>query len=623
MKAEKEEISQEGAINGHDNEAEMPQGEIDQEPIDSRMLTPEWLFTQVALKSLIDNDDIEYARSFAYAALSASNMNGVKFKNKDDVIKYIKNILDQHVADRNLAHEGIKKLQCERESFECEKKEKEEELKIEMHEFAKDQMNLKNEYKAIAVEREALINERGQFQAHLKKENHRLKELSLELETQKADLAIERMRWQINQDIRAATEKQIQAEREKHMQHLLVDQRQAEANEREALINERDQFQAHLKKEHQRLEELRLELENQKTELAKERERWQRNQAAQAADEKQIQAEREKHAQHVLIAQKQAEAMKQMNPCQRVNQRGEEVEKQLSKDKIIQFLTHVYRGNLEYVEKFLIHDKKFASAQGDITDLYGRKFKQVMAFQYAYWAMDIEMCELILRYLPQEEARDQLIVLKVLRSDILKANGSHYSSQAYLVAIKKFLDNYDEWRKNRFNSKSGAKEAMASCWYQEVGSAEREFPAWMIMLMSEEGKDVAWVKRDLNLGFKREDKHLYGWFLTMNTPHHLGAKPDMQNCGNQPEYGSSWARGMASARVGVWQVGEMTRPKLGEPCDFECVSHDYEFISTVMEIRHAAVERLCQRLFGLNDEIARQRLFGSNDELAQHRCNHQ
>ncbi len=287
-------------------------------------------------------------------------------------------------------------------------------------------------------------------------------------------------------------------------------------------------------------------------------------------------------------------ALNIMTPGQRVYQRGEEVAKQLSQDEITQFLTYVYRGNLEEVEKFLIRDKKFGSAQGDITDLSRREFKQITAFQYAYWALDIEMCELILKYLAKEEAKEQLIVLQEKRPDIVSIHGIHFSLETYLGALKKYLDNYHSWNSS-FDQ--GGEEALADCWCLEVGGAQRGFPVWMIMLMSEEGGDVAWVNKNLGLGFQRNEKYIKEWYSISET-NRLGEKLDTKKTWWSSSSGFSWLRGKGKSRG--WCMLEAFARSFGynfmSYIPFYPIEMDYEIASYVGKARFEAMESLGRRL---------------------------
>ncbi len=372
------------------------------------------------------------------------------------------------------------------------------------------------------------------------------------------------------------------------------------------LNKERDQLDSDLKKGAQELEKLRLEIINQETELAKVRERFQKEQRTLAEKEKLIKAEQEKQAQHALVAEKEAKKLEQMIPWQRVNLRAKEVRLQLSQEDITHFLTHVYRGNLKEVEKFLNRDKKLVAAQGDITDLSGREFKQITGFQYAYWAMDVEMCELILRYMLPREAWDQWFEIRA--GDIFDKHGAHFSLVKYLESLKEYIDNYDAWNKNCEN---GGREAIEHCWFLEVGGAQRDFPAWMIMMMCEEGMEVAWLRQDLTLGFERDEEYLNGWFC-YEEMFHLGGilmSGPFQDDSPEAIAGFSWGRGRR-CRVRPWNS-----PPFGW-----MLEADYQHAFRIELVRQEALVRLQTALCDLVESESVTPKKGMKNEIIVMEC---
>ena len=64
-------------------------------------------------------------------------------------------------------------------------------------------------------------------------------------------------------------------------------------------------------------------------------------------------------------------------------------------------------------------------------------------------------------------------------------------------------------------TRSGILIKRANYWQKEVGGEQRKCPAWLIYAWSEEGKDVAWTKKDANRKITREyDKHRLEWWFT-------------------------------------------------------------------------------------------------------------
>lgn len=372
-------------------------------------------------------------------------------------------------------------------------------------------------------------------------------------------------------------EKKLQEEREAFKLRKAKIEQALDRERKNILDKEREQLHAYLKLGNQKLEKLRVELSTQEEELEKEKQRL-------------------KNEQDALIAEKEAARLERLGPIGRINERGLEVHKLLGQADITQFLTHVYRGNLEEVQKYLTRDKNFVSVQGDITDLSGRVFKQITAFQYAHWAMDIEMCELILRYMLLKDAKDQWIVF-YLKGDYQRNHGNHFSLLKYLDALKEYSENCELWDRNLNN---GGEEAKRNCWYLDVGGAQGDFPAWMIMLMSQEGMEVAWLTQDLSVGFYRDEKYLEGWFVQGNNLH-LGGKPISsvpQAINPVATGGFSWGRGRRAC----------AKPWDNPPFGW-MLEEDYKYAFKIELARREALARLDRVLSGSESLSIREQKF--------------
>ncbi|MBS0351826.1 MAG: hypothetical protein JSR33_11715 [Proteobacteria bacterium] len=73
---------------------------------------------------------------------------------------------------------------------------------------------------------------------------------------------------------------------------------------------------------------------------------------------------------------------------------------------------------------------------GTVTDLSGREFKQITAFQYALWAMDYHMWTMIQKYLPKEAQAEQLQALESKGT----AHGHHFSLKELTDALQVYMD---------------------------------------------------------------------------------------------------------------------------------------------------------------------------------------
>ncbi len=167
-------------------------------------------------------------------------------------------------------------------------------------------------------------------------------------------------------------------------------------------------------------------------------------------------------------------------------------------------LKWVTKGHLIEVEKLLNKNPQLVFKKGTVTDLSDRTFREITVFQYAAWACDIEMCELILNFLDNQSALDQLTDLEK-NPNKYSDYGAHFDISLYTTKSKEYIKNYSSWDDDE----------REPYWQKEVGGGQRQFPAWLVYAMCEKGENVAWVKKDMkNMKITRqyEEEHLKWWF---------------------------------------------------------------------------------------------------------------
>ena len=126
----------------------------------------------------------------------------------------------------------------------------------------------------------------------------------------------------------------------------------------------------------------------------------------------------------------------------------------------------VAEGEQDKVEALIKKNPRLMMEPGRVTDLSGREFKQITAFRYAVWALDIHMWEMLLQYLPTEVAGKQLAALKSEGT----AHGKYYNLQLLIDALKMYVDKFDDWswiQRDRH-------------WQTEVGKEQKRLPAPVI-----------------------------------------------------------------------------------------------------------------------------------------------
>lgn len=131
-------------------------------------------------------------------------------------------------------------------------------------------------------------------------------------------------------------------------------------------------------------------------------------------------------------------------------------------------------------------------AQGDITDLSKRIFTNITGFQYAVWALDGSMWEVILQYLPHVDAAAQ-ITAYAARIDLIQQHGQHYSFDEVVSKYNHYIQHYGKWTEEQYHHH----------WQKGVGTAQATMPSWIVYAFTEPGTQVAWVQFDATIAYKR------------------------------------------------------------------------------------------------------------------------
>ena len=239
---------------------------------------------------------------------------------------------------------------------------------------------------------------------------------------------------------------------------------------------------------------------------------------------------------------------------------------QINSMELTTLLKWVTEGHLEEVEKLLKSNPSLALGMGTVMDLSDRTFKNITPLQYAAWALDAEMCELIIPYLGAHNTSIQLNAL----ANEAACYSPHSASYDFTPLVTKTQTYVDKW-----SSWNDAEQKRY--WQKEVGGEQRKCPAWLIYAWSEEGSNVAWTKKNPNRKIKREyEKHRLDWWFRENFNKGSGV-------------GSSWSvvRGgyqMAAPRS-VVNWGTKARARGG-------VRDDLNFVSLVGKTRRETLQRL-------------------------------
>lgn len=139
----------------------------------------------------------------------------------------------------------------------------------------------------------------------------------------------------------------------------------------------------------------------------------------------------------------------------------------LDPKEVEQFLSHVALGDQDAAEAMLKRNPKLTLGKGCCKDHAGREFKEITGFQYALWALDWHMWDMIQGYLEgvdPEAAREQCRKQEALTKGC--GHGEHYDFEELLGALKHFLDEFD----GLYKAKNWHK--LVRLWNQGVGGAQ-------------------------------------------------------------------------------------------------------------------------------------------------------
>ena len=112
----------------------------------------------------------------------------------------------------------------------------------------------------------------------------------------------------------------------------------------------------------------------------------------------------------------------------------------------------------------------------DITDLAGRKFKQINCFKYAVWALDYHMWTMILKYLSDAEVIKQIENLN--NGEWVEEHGRQVSWQNLINVLGNYVSGSGAWDSGQCSMH----------WCKEVGGAQLLLPAHVINEYSREDR---------------------------------------------------------------------------------------------------------------------------------------
>ncbi|KTC79429.1 hypothetical protein [Legionella cherrii] len=146
-------------------------------------------------------------------------------------------------------------------------------------------------------------------------------------------------------------------------------------------------------------------------------------------------------------------------------------------DLLSLLLLNTATGQQDRAEKIVDMHPELQLQCGTLTDYSGRTFKNITAYEYAYWAKDTHMCRMLEKYM---DAETRAAMLK--RCEDIEVNGltyiqhgveikgsKHFDFTPLKTALENYIKGYDVWLSTR------NWDAMEVAW-RKVGILQRDVP---------------------------------------------------------------------------------------------------------------------------------------------------
>lgn len=193
----------------------------------------------------------------------------------------------------------------------------------------------------------------------------------------------------------------------------------------------------------------------------------------------------------------------------------------LHPEEVEEFLSYVAEGHQDNAEAMLKKNPKLVLARGSCKDFGGRTFKNITGFQYALWALDWHMWDMILGYLDKvdlvaarEQCREQEAVTEA------SGHGAHYNFGEFISALKNYVDKYEGlYRASKWDD-------LARLWIDGVGSAQKNTVAHVAQEYCHPDRSFDPVPDFTKKPLKRQFKMVEGeWRTTTDKSGRFGKNP--------------------------------------------------------------------------------------------------
>ena len=142
----------------------------------------------------------------------------------------------------------------------------------------------------------------------------------------------------------------------------------------------------------------------------------------------------------------------------------------------VKCLMLVAHGDQTAADKMLTRNPSLLLERTNVTDYSGRTFKNITAYEYAYWAKDTHMCRMLEAHMDKATKANMLKRIDAMERDGLTyeqdgvvEHSKHFDFTPLITALTRYVQGFDNWyATNNF-------AALRAAW-MEVGIAQRDMP---------------------------------------------------------------------------------------------------------------------------------------------------
>ena len=171
----------------------------------------------------------------------------------------------------------------------------------------------------------------------------------------------------------------------------------------------------------------------------------------------------------------------QTTPWDVVMKKSQEMheQKRVTEADVAEVLDEVGKGHLDRVKAMLAKNPSLVYATGKLTDVTGKTYTDITLLQYAFIAMDLDMCDLVLGTL--KIVGNEGMIRYQLDAEVIKRLGGVFSLKPSLKAY------YEHIKKYGYNSTYKQRQGH---WDTVICRCQKTWPAWLTYCI---GKDLLWM----------------------------------------------------------------------------------------------------------------------------------